>query len=732
MTRMIKGRLHLSLGAAVVALTAVPASAQTARNDALPEDIVVTASKRSEPLQQVPSAVSAVSGEALEQAGAGRLNEILSSTPGATLKPTGYPGRNSLVLRGISSGSSQAGSSVGIYIDDTPVGSSTVFSVGALLTPDIDPYDLERVEILRGPQGTLYGANTLGGLLKFVTRAPNLEEAEAGGRAQASVTRGDESYLLGGRINLPVVEGKLAIRASGSYRRDAGWIDNVGRGKKDVNDIRTTSGRVAALFQPTDALSLKLNYLYQNISADGAGYTTIDRNAKPVFGDLTQQALVDEPTRSRFHIVSGTVSYDIGSLNLSSITSYAYSRNLYRRDSSPDFQPLLGTTDPLTFDARSTTKKFTEEVRLASDADKPLSFVIGGFYTHEDSGYLQSLSVTDANGVVSSTSPFARALRNNQLSDYREYAAFGNITYIVSPLLDVTLGARYSKNEQDVQFRRSGVFGNPSNPNGTSVVDNHSSDKVTTYLANARLHFAPSKMLYVRVASGYRPGGPRNFPPVAIPPGLASQFLPDRVWNYEAGLKTQWANGAVTVNLAAFRIDWDDIQLTQLVSGFNLLSNGGRARSEGVELEAVLRPTAGFVVRYNAGYTKARLIDAAPALSAQAGDPIPYVPKWAMGIDASYNFAVSGNWDANVGVNLQMQDKRVSGFALDTQRLTLPAYETIDLRAGLTSANGLEINFFVRNLGDTRGILNSEEAGDFFRAAITQPRTFGVGINKTF
>lgn len=735
MTAIISVRAKLGMGIAMAAIAATQASAQSTAPEAADADhsydIVVTASKRAEPLQQVPSAVSAISGQALESVGASRLSEILNSTPGVTLKPTGYPGRNTLVLRGINSGDSQAGSSIGVYIDDTPVGSSTVFSVGALLTPDIDPYDLERVEVLRGPQGTLYGANTLGGLLKFVTKGPDLDAFSGGGRAQLSATKGDESYLVGGRLNVPLVAGKLAVRASASYRRDAGWVNNAARGTKNVNDARTTSGRIATLFQATEKLSIKLNYLYQNIEADSAGYVQIDATGRQIDGDLTQRPLIDEPTKSRFHIVSGTASYELGGLTMSSITSYAYSRNFYRRDQSPDLQPLLRITDPIGFDGTATTKKFTEEFRLSSDASKPLSFIAGLFYTHEDSGYLQAAGVTNADGTFSATSPFARLVRNNQLSIYKEYAAFGNLTYVFSPMFDVTLGLRYSKNEQDVQFRRSGNLGNPSNPSATSVVNNHSSDEVTTYLANARLHLDRDKMLYVRVASGYRPGGPRNFPPVPIPPGLATQFLPDTVWNYEAGLKTQWANGAVTVNLAAFRIDWKDIQLTQFIPPFNLLSNGGRARSEGVELETVLRPARGFVIRYNASYTDARLLDGSTALNARAGDPIPYVPKWAIGVDASYTFPVADDWDANLGVAYQTQDKRVSSFGLNVQRITLPSYDTIDLRAGLTSSNGFEVNIFVRNLRDTRGLLNSEAFGSSFRAIITQPRTFGIGISKS-
>ncbi len=720
----------LCCGVALYSLTAIPAHAQSVSDDAT--EIVVTANKRTEPLQQVPSSVSAVSGEAIEQAGSSRLGDILASTPGVTLKGSGYPGRNALVIRGISSGASQAGASVGVYVDDTPIGSSTVFSIAANLTPDIDPYDLARVEILRGPQGTLYGANTLGGLLKFVTRAPDLDNFEVGGRLQASTTAGDESVLIGARVNLPVVTDRLAIRASGSFRRDAGWIDNLATGNRDVNASRTTSGRAALALHPDDRFAVKLNYLYQKIDADGPGYVEVGRNMQPLSGDLTQRTLLKEPSDTLFHVVSGTASYDFGGVELSAITSYAYSRSGARRDSSLDFQPLLGITNPIALDIESTTKKFTEEVRLASDANKPLSFIAGAFFTNEDSSYRQSLSATNADGSVAASSPFARALRNNQVSNYKEYAVFGNITYIVSPLFDVTLGARYSKNDQHVQFQRSGLFGNPSNPTGTSIVNNESSDEVTTYLANARLHLAKDKMLYVRVASGYRPGGPRNFPPVAIPPGIASQFLPDQVWNYEAGLKSKWLDGAVTLNLAAFRIDWEDIQLTQTISGFSLFSNGGRARSQGVELEMDLRPAPGFLVRYNAAYTDAKLRDSTASLGARAGDAIPYIPKWSVGVDASYRFGVSDRWDLSFGAAYQLQDERASGFSLDAARIALPSYDTVDLRAAALSTDGFEVTAFVRNLGNTRGYLNSEATGAIYRAAIIQPRTVGVGVSKSF
>lgn len=726
----------LGLGVAVCAITAAQAHAQSAgsaeREQTTLAEIVVTANKRPEPLQQVASAVTAISGKALEQAGASRLSDVLSGTPGVTLESTGYPGRNTLVIRGVSSGSSQAAASVGVYVDDTPIGSSTVFSVASNLTPDIDPFDLERIEVLRGPQGTLYGANTLGGLLKFVTRTPDLTNFEAGGRAQLSTTHGDESYLVGGRVNLPIVSDRLAVRASGSFRRDAGWIDNVTLGDKDINSSRTTSGRVAALWKATDDLNFKLNYLYQQIDADGAGYVEVDSNAKPIYGDLKQGALLREPTKSLFHVVSGTAAYEFSGFTASAITSYAYTRNSFRRDSSADFRPLLGITDPVAGDIGATTKKFTEEVRLASDPSKPLSFIVGGFYTHEDTDYRQALSATNADGTISTTSPFGRALRNNQVSAYREYAAFGNVTYTFSPQFDVTLGARYSKNDQDVEFQRSGLFGNRSNPNGTSIVDNSSSDEVGTYLASARWHLSADKMLYFRAASGYRPGGPRNFPPVRIPPGISSQFLPDSVWNYEAGLKSQWMKGAVTLNAAAYRIDWKDIQLTQAISGFNLFSNGGRARSEGAELEAVLRPISGLTLRYNAAYTHARLLDATTALGARPGDPIPYIPKWSLGTDLSYAFDVSDHWDGSVGLSYQWQDKRMSGFSLDAQRITLPSYGMIDLRAGLTSKDGLEFDAFIRNVADKRGILNTDPSGGIYRAALTQPRTFGVGVSKAF
>jgi outer membrane receptor protein involved in Fe transport len=729
---------------AIVMTSPIAARAQDAEPGAA-DEIVVTAQKRTQTLIDVAQSVSVVSGATLEQQGATNFSDYLKNVPSLQLVQ-GTPGQGRLVLRGVNTGG--VASTVAVYVDETPFGSSTGLANGAELAGDFDTFDIARVEVLRGPQGTLYGASSLGGLLKFVTNAPSTEALEGKVLGGGEFTDGgDMSYRGAAMVNVPLGE-TLAFRASGSYRKQGGFIDSVGTAGSNVrsntNDFESYGGRASLLWKPDPSLSVRLSALFQNLYVDGSSFVEADpATLKPLYGGLTQSEYLPQFSNIKYRLYSGTIEYDLGPATLTSATSYAQQLQSFRADYTANLSAALGGPY-VYFDQLTQNRKWTQELRLASNGGDFIEWLVGGYYTREKARINQNLktAVPGTPGTLTPIDlPFDYAVYN-LASRYEEIAGFANATLHLAPWFDVDLGGRYSHNSQRADQVTSGVL------LGASTIGNiRSSDNVFTWSVAPKVKFGKQASLYARVAKGYRPGGP-NVIPTGAPAGTPTTFKPDTVTSYEIGFKGDTADRRASIEAALYHIDWNDVQLAAVVNGFGVNANGRGAKVDGAEITATLRPTAGLATSVNLAINDAKLSgDTDPlVVGAVKGDRLPFTPKYAVSVNADYQWDLGGDVIASLGGSIRSLSSQSGGY--DPAYLAtyghfpkVRAYEVIDLRAGLAFGN-YAINAYVNNLGNSGGITATQallgvagqprNANGAIGTGVVRPRTIGVNLTAGF
>lgn len=695
-------------------------------------DIIVTARKQSERLIDVPQSITAVSGADLAKLNATQFRDFANTLPGLQFTTSGA-GQTQVNIRGVTAGTSGS-QTVGIYIDDVPYGASTSYAQAGQLALDQGLFDLDHVEVLRGPQGTLYGASALGGVIKYVPNAPDTGAFGGSGQIGISSTRyGGTSYNGAAAVNVPIALDKAALRVGGYYSRDGGFVDNVALGQNNVDRSRVYGARLDLLLKPTDRLSVRLVGTGQNIRRAGRGTVDYNFNRQPRFGDLQQSRLVPEAFDQEFRLASGTLSYEFDGAELTSISSYQSVRSTVRLDYSALFVPLLNAAAGIPLRSVGVrldpaTDKFAQEVRLQSTGKGTIEWLVGGFYTDEDSNSKQLITGTNTDGT-----PFPLAILDVQLpAKYKELAAFGNLTVNVTDKLAVTGGIRYAHNKQRFAQTGGGLL-------GAATPARESKENVTTWLAGAQYKFSPDVNIYARYATGYRPGGPNAVAnnPTTGQPLAQPTFEADRLKNYEIGFKAQTADRKFAVDLAGYRIDWNNIQLVVTRNGLSLISNAsGGARIWGSELTLTARPDPDFTVTGAFGYTDAKLTAADADLGARKGERLPDVPKFTAAVSADYVSSDSG-LEPRFGATLRFISDRGTSFDLspNAPQYNLGDYVSLDLRAGL-SIGGVDAQLFVRNLFDERGQLSGDArlslAGGPVQVAVLQPRTIGVSLSKRF
>jgi len=747
------------------------------------ENIFVTAQRRTQLLTEVPQSVSVIGGETLDQQNARSFADYAQLVPGLTLTQEN-PGETRLILRGVNTGS--VGSTVATYVDDTPFGASGSLSNAAILAGDFDTFDVARVEVLRGPQGTLYGTNALGGVLKFITALPETDHFEA--RAQIGVedTRyGEVGFFGNAMVNVPLGD-TLAFRASGFYRENGGYIDAPSRGASNVNGSPSYGGRASLLWTPTEELSVRLFALAQNIETDSPSSFFVDpvtqNPADPVTGvsvgeaNRTRYERIEEFNRLDYRLYAGTIDYDFGFANLTSITSYSEQDRDEQGDVSTTEQfrglanLIYALTAPGTVGAAFANdvgvEKFTQEVRLQSPDDDRFEWLVGAYYTDEDTALTQEiLPFTLATGQLippATTVPlfFGPPFGGNVLTNfvtssinanYEEFAAFASATFKFNDRFDITAGGRYSHNEQTAvtEIIQLGV-GAPQSGD--------SSESVFTWSISPRFEFNDHVSAYARVAKGYRPGGP-NFIPPGAGADFPTEFSSDSLISYELGFRAETADRLLSFDGSIYYLDWDDILIlsSALVNGtpVGVNSNGQGARSKGAELTVTMRPTRGLSIVANAAYVDAELLDdtvppggGLNLAGGLAGDSLPYTPKIAANVSVDYEWTVGNDAEAFVGGNVRLVGDQTAGFD-DTYRATfgdvirIDGYETVDLRAGVNFGQ-FSVQAYARNLFDTYGIVN---IGGFpssvqpalggtniplMTASSLRPRTIGVIFGARF
>ena len=753
-------RALLLAGASIMFFAGV-ASAQTAASPTQVGELVITAQKRDERLLDVPVQVTAVSADTLTRQNLVQIQDFYTRVPGLQYSSGRMTG---LSIRGINSGG-VANPTVALLVDDVPFGGST--GAGQPPIPDFDPATLDHIEVLRGPQGTLYGASSLGGLIKYVTKAPNTNDFSARVEATgAAVKGGDPGYALRGSVNIPIFQDKVGLLVSGFMRDDPRWLDNINPRAlgNDVNKKETYGGRVALLVRPTDDLSITATAMKQTFkhkyndladsnttqvcapcrtpSAGNTAITTFD----PIFptgaGDIHTLSVAFSDGRSDFELYTGRIEYDLKFAEFTSITAYGKAYNVVNNDVTAVFGGLLlppragapANGSSVGIANANETKKYSQEFRLSSTTGAKLEWLAGFFFTGEESQVPQTLTIYDAAGA-SVAVPYVGAGPNK----YREMAGFGSATYHFSDQFSVQVGARYGENKQSSVSRLvttplGAVAFGPS-----SVTIGRSDETAFTWLITPTYKITPDMMVYGRLATGYRPGGPNTGVP-----GVAA-FDSDTVTNYEVGFKGYLIPGRLSLDIAAFQIDWKDIQLsnTDAVSQLTFLSNGGKARSRGIEAATTWRPLDGLTIDANGAYTDAELTQNLPVgintLSGAKGDRLPFTPKWTASLSVQKDFVIDSDLTGFVGASYAYVGERMTTFKTNAAsatrpRYTIPSYTTVDLRAGVDIRDEMQVSLFVRNLLDKDGIITSgnRNGTNVPTARFVQPRTVGVTVAKSF
>ena len=769
--------LSLAIASTLACVVATPvlaqensdAQAQTApasnEQAATLDRIVVTANKRVENVRDVAASISVIGERQLENIGSSSLADYSYLIPGMQVQDNGTPGQTSVSLRGIANLSS--GASVATYIDEVPVGSSGIYQGASTLMLDVLPYDISRVEVLRGPQGTLYGAGAIGGLLKYVTRAPETSGEEMRlGFGMRAVADGGESLNARFGASVPLIEDRLGLRISFARNGQPGFTDNAVDGRTDINDSEQIGAR-AALFWDGDAFDLNLSILEQRNNADERGGTALDPDTlQPLFGDNVDRTWQPQPFSKNLTLASLSMDWDLGWANVISATGWSQTDTMTQLDSTIQFggvaDLLLGLPDPGSSNVRYTfdMDKVTQEFRLSSKSGGPFEWLVGVFYTKEDAlqSQLAWLGQIDGSPLPAPYDSLYSTIANIALpSTYKELAVFANGSWRIGERFKIDAGLRQARNEQWFSQNVSeGILAPIGDAPGES------SEDVFTWSLSPQFKFSNDAMVYARIATGYQPGGP-NVALAGVPPQVDSSML----ISYELGLKSQFADQRVQLDLAAFRIDWDDVQVGSSFNGVGGLVNGGEATSQGVELSSTFRATDQWTIGFNAAYTDAEVKNDFEATvipqvgydvilnTGLAGDRMPYVPELSWALTTEYAFATNAGFNGQVGAALRGVGDRVNDTT-ERQRVTAPgdpstvlqeditapveldSYQALDLYAGIGKGSW-ELRVYANNVTNegaysTLTPLASAFGGPNVQMAAVpiRPRTFGIEFDYRF
>lgn len=719
-----------------------PSPEEQARGIATTETVVVTANKIEENIREVPSSITAVDTELIDNLHATELADFAAYVPSLQVNSQGAPGKVTIALRGLTPLTS--GSTIGTYIDETPVGSSGLYQSASVFQLDLLPDDISRVEILRGPQGTLYGANTLGGLVKYVTTDPNLGayEFRLGGGISDVEGAGDPGWDVRAGLNLPLVRDRLGLRASYARNEIPGFINNVVNGENDINGGTQQSGRLALLWEPNDKIRVQFAALGQRIEIDNNSIVSLNPvTLQPNFGDLTNEVFVNEPFEKEIGLVSLTVDWDLGWASITSATSYSDISTQQRQDSTVAFGGVpvlfgLGPAGLSTFDVGLDLQKFTQELRLTSRRDGPFFWQLGAYYTYEDAVQSQTALLQQLDGTPYPGLPVLADL--SIPSTYEEIAFFANASYRFTDWFKLGAGFRYSHNDQSfAQVVTDGVLLGLGTTPGTSE------ENVYNFMVSPEVQVSKDQLLYLRIASGYQPGGP-NVVPLGAPPDVPAAVDSSSLTSYELGWKSEFFENRLLFDVAAYHIDWSNIQVGANVGGVNVLINGGQASVNGVELTTGFKVTQEFRIGFNGSYTDPTFRNAVPSIGALPGDRLQDIPEFQGAITADYYLPLRGGWNSHFGAGLRMVGDRKSapesaGPATGTEApYPLDSYAALDLGADIYNKNWT-VRLFVKNVTDERAYQTINAVSDEITGAVDHlagipipPRTIGIEVDWRF
>ncbi|MFS0851247.1 TonB-dependent receptor [Novosphingobium panipatense] len=696
------------------ALCAVPALAQDAATaaDSSGGDIVVTASKRtSSTVQDTPIAVQALGGDALKDKGAVDFADFYHAIPALSVQDEG-PGDKRYVIRGVNSAGA---STVGMYLDETVITGENAQDGGGQ-APDIKLFDIDRVEVLKGPQGTTFGASSMAGTIRYITKKAD-PDGGVNGYVQSAL-RATKGASLGmqtdGAVNLPVIPGVLAVRASGFYADLPGWIDN--RFEKGANAEKSKAGRLTARLQATPDLTVDLTAMYQDVQQDAKNFYNkldYDGNALP---SNYQADEVRAPYSDKSEIYNATVNYKQPFGTFTGTVSRFVRDTSFVRDASLAAQAFLGLPHDTT--GRSALKQDKHrrvdsgELRFASDFDGPFQILVGGFFQNENRFFNSSWPKADVNGNLPADADML--LDRTVDTRIKERALFGELSYEIVPDLTFTAGGRLFDFKLEQQSVANVAFGGGTGAGAGPVL--HTKDNGLIGRFNLAYKLSDQVNTYVQVAQGYRSGGTNDqtaaaIANVVIPDGYGS----DSLWSYEWGVKTTLLDRKLFLNGAVYYIDWSDIQVSQQATdgtvSFGYTGNGGKAEVKGIEMTLDARPVPGLQINLSGNYNTAKLAQDNPvAGTGNKGDRIPYVPEFTGAGSVNYTTFVDAlGVDASFGADVSYQGSMATKFnpTIDNYQ-PLDSYWLVGMHAGI-SKGPWQVNLNVTNLFNDQTTINYNE-----------------------
>lgn len=696
-------------------------------------EIIVTAQKRTEREQDVPASISVLSGSQLEDEGVAQLSDYAKQVPGLSLFGNSGPGQGEVVLRGISSG---YGSSalVGVYLDDVPMRPSSPNSNVSVLGFGFDPdlADIERIEVLEGPQSTLYGASSMGGVLKFVTKQPDMNSSEGSVRVDGSqVDGGGAGYGVRGSINIPIVPDTVGLRAAAFYRDDPGFVDNKFYGLQDVNHDSVKGVRLSLRVNLSDDLQTTLSGIAQNI--DGLGQNLVYLNPatlQPALGGLSYSSAFNQGVTVANRSLSDTTTLNVHFATLTNVASYATVVGRQAQDYT-SYGSLVALPSNLLVVTPYTasTRRFSDELRLLSSPGR-FEWLLGAFYTHEkDPDYFPSIATNSVGVPLPRSSPNYNVYTYSNAPIFDEKAIFGDGTFHITDHIEGTVGARYSVNHQSFDYTGTGLLAGPSGIGGQG----ESRGSATTYLGTMSYKPTSETSVYVRAASAYRPGAPNILAPFQVTAGAPLSFGPDKLWNYEAGVKGSVWDRHITYSADVYHMVWTDIQLNVYIDGGTVVANAASAKSDGAEASLQLA-IEGLTLNLNAAYTDAKLTSNIPApISAANGDPLPYAPKVTAATVVDYRFAALKGVVPRAGLTYAYHGSEDTAFTTGTGA-KLPSYETLDLRSGVDWSR-YSLIARIENVTNRYALTDAEvtlAGGTPLGGIAIRPRTFGISFMAHF
>lgn len=731
-------------------------------------EIVVTAEKRAVSIQDTPVSVTAISGAELQAQGLYNTEEALRQIPGVAAASAG-PGQTEYTIRGLSS-SGPAVATVGFYLDDAPMTAPTAAQNGHVVI-DPDLYDLNRVEVLRGPQGTLYGSGSMGGTIKLITNQPNVHEFSASAKVDGSDTQGGGSnHALSAMLNLPLIDGQMAIRIVGTDDHTSGWIDRivltnfppptnpqpqcagfagctrgnvltgvVSKDYHDVNNEDVKGVRASVRYEASDRFSMTASVFHQRLAQEGLSYYDNPPGTEAHY----QPADVAEPFADTFRLYNLVADFALTSFNITSATSYWARSQAQVQDISettqtifglPSFSVDSGGAGAVTYVEVDQTKQFSEELRFTSIGDNRFQWLVGGFYS--DYTY-----VGDQNSLAAGFIPLfdtENLFTGHDLNHLKQRAAFGEVSYKLTDRLSATAGLREYSYTQDGSFTVSGIVETSLAPMTKYVSASNSglNPKFTLSYENAH-----QILVYGTIAKGFRPGaGNEPIPTTGTNSCLSdlealgktsapTQYNPDSIWSYELGEKATLWDRRLTLNSAIYYERWTNVQqAVGLACGFSYTDNVGTANVRGAEVELNVKLSPSLSLAQSGGYTHAVVASTFPGSHYAVGERLLNVPTYSASTSVIYTQPI----------NEYHFVARLSNVAVGpSENLTyslaeLPGYDIANFRLGL-AADRWSAFVFLNNLANKQAALYNTQnyalsIPSVNRVATNQPRTFGLAL----